>query len=205
VGRALDGVGDAHLRGVGLHVHRQVEQDGARPAAEHRVPGTVEDERQLVDARRLPPLLGHRLEDPGVVRDVAPVELLEQAGAAHVGVRGARHQRDRGRVDVRRRHPDDGVGRARADAREGEDRLPGGPEEAVREMHRRLLVDDLHGADLVAPVEERVSQVPGAVPGDARDDRNALADKPLDDDLGARQALGRWPFVAQAPLVGWCA
>ena len=39
----------------------------------------MQDERQLIDARRLPPLLDDRLEDPRVVGDVASLELLEQA------------------------------------------------------------------------------------------------------------------------------
>ena len=74
------GVRQDDLGGLGLDVHRQVEQNRAGPAGQHLVPGPMEDERQLVDARRLPPLLHDRLEDAGIVRDMAALELLEEAG-----------------------------------------------------------------------------------------------------------------------------
>ena len=185
---ALGGVGEDDLGAVGQDVHRHVEQDRPGPAGDHLVPGPVEDERQLVDARRLPPLLDDRLEDPRVVGDVASLELLEQAGAAHVGVRRAGQQRDRGRVDVRRGHPDDRVGRPRTDAGEGEDRLAGRPVEAVGEVDGGLLVHDLHGPDRVLSVEQGVGQRPAAVARDAGHDRHALADQVLDHDLRPGQS-----------------
>ena len=75
---ALRRVGERHLGRLGLDVHRHVEQDRSGPAGGHRVPGAMEDERQLIDARRLPPLLDDRLEDARVVGRVPPLELLEQ-------------------------------------------------------------------------------------------------------------------------------
>ena len=47
----------------------------------------MENERQVVDTRRLPPLLDDGLEDPRVVGGMPALEFLEDAVAAHVGVR----------------------------------------------------------------------------------------------------------------------
>ena len=160
----------------------------------------MEDERQLVDARRLPPLLDDRLEDPRVVGDVASLELLEQAGAAHVRVGRAGQQRDRGRVDVGGGHPDDRVGRPRADAGEGEDRAAGRPVEPVGQVDRGLLVHDLHGPDRVLPVEQGIGQRPAAVARDAGHDRHALADEVLDHDLRPGQALTTRGLRQRDPL-----
>ena len=185
---ALRRVGEGDLGAVGQDVHRHVEQDRSGPAGDHLVPGPVQDERQLVDARRLPPLLDDRLEDPRVVGDVASLELLEQAGAAHVRVGRAGQQRHRGRVDVGRGHPDDRVGRPRADAGEGQDRLAGGPVEPVGQVDRGLLVHDLHGPDRVLPVEQGIGQRPAAVARDPGHDRDALAHQVLDHDLRPGQS-----------------
>ena len=84
------GLGNDDLGGLGLDVHRHVQQDRSRAPGGHRVPGAVEDERQLVHPRRLPPLLDDRLEDARVVGVMTPLELLEHAVAAHVGVRSSR-------------------------------------------------------------------------------------------------------------------
>ena len=86
----LGGVGQRDVGAVGLDVHRHVEEDRAGSAGQHLVPGPMQHERQFVDARRLPPLLDDRLEDPRVVGDVPPLELLEEAVAAHVRVGRAR-------------------------------------------------------------------------------------------------------------------
>ena len=110
---ALVGFGEGHVGRLGQDVHRQVEQDRAGPPGQHLVPGAMQHEGQLVDPRRLPPLLHDRLEDARVVGDVPSIELLEQAGAAHVRVGRAGEQGDRGRVDVGGGHADDGVRGAR--------------------------------------------------------------------------------------------
>ena len=198
---ALGRVGEGDLGAVGQDVHRHVEQDRSGPAGDHLVPGPVQDERQLVDARRLPPLLDDRLEDPRVVGDVASLELLEQAGATHVRVGRAGQQRHRGRVDIRRGHPDDRVGRPGADAGEGQDRLAGGPVEPVGQVDGGLLVHDLHGPDRVLPVEQGVGQRPAAVARDPGHDRDALAHQVLDHDLRPGQSpttlrLGQWDPLA---------
>ncbi len=178
---------DLDIGAVGLDVHRQIQQDGSRPARQHLVPGPVEDERQVVDPGWLPPLLDDRLEDPRIVRDMPAVEFLEQAGSPHVGVDGAGHERDGGRVHVRGRHADDGVRRAGADAREGQDRSTSRAIEAVGEVHGRLLVHDLDRPDLIPAVEQRIGQGPAPVTRDAGHDWDALADQVLDHDLGSGQ------------------
>ena len=187
---ALVEVGERDGRRLGLDVHRHVQQDRSGPAGAHRVPGSVEDERQLVDARRLPPFLDDRLEDPRVVGDVAALELLEQPVPAHVGVRRAGEEGDRGRVDVGRRHADHRVRRAGTDGREGQHRLTGGAVVAVGEMDGGLLVHDLDGLDRIGAVEEGIGQGPAAVPGDAGRVADAGAREVLDDDLCAGEALG---------------
>jgi hypothetical protein len=133
---------------------------------------------------------------------MAPLQLLKQAVTAHVRVRGARHQRDRRGVDVGGGHADDGVRRARPDAREGEDRSARRPVVAVGEVDRGLLVDHLDRADLVLPVEQGVGQVPRAVARDPGDMADALADEVLDDDLRPRQAQRGGPRVAGVAQTG---
>ncbi len=152
----------------------------------------MEDERQLVDARRLPPLLDDRLEDAGVVGVVAALEFLEEAVAAHVRMGRAGDERHGRRIHVRRAHPDEGVHRARPDAREREHRPAARPEVAIREVDRGLLVHDLDRADAVGSVEEGVGDRPAAVAGNPGREFNAPTDEKLDDDLGAGEgALGR--------------
>ncbi len=194
------------LRGLGLDVHRQVQQDRPGPAGQHRVPGPMEDERQVVDARRLPPFLDDRLEDSRVVGVMAAVEFLEDAVAAHVGVRRAGDERNGSRIDIGRAHADKGVHRTRADAREGQHRPAARAEVAVRKMDGRLFVHHLDRPDAVRSVEQGVGDGPAAVAGNPGREFNVVSDEKLDDDLGAgKGALGR---IAQrsgvsAPLVWW--
>ena len=191
---------------LGLNVHRHVQEDRPGPPGNHLVPRAMHDEWDVVDARRPEPLLDDGIEDPRVVGAVPSLDFLEQSVAAHVRVRGAGHQEHRGRVDVGGPHADNRVGLAGTDAREGQHRPARDAVVAVRQMHGRLLVHHLDGADLVRPVEERVGEVPAAVAGDARRVRHALADQVLDDDLSARQPHGRGLVVTHRrlyPVVRW--
>ncbi len=183
----LHGVRHHDVRRLGLDVHREVQQDRARAARHHRVPRAVEHERELVHARRLPPLLDDRFEDARVVGGVAALQLLEKPVSAQVRVRRACHERDRRRIDIGGAHPDDGIGGTRPDAREREDGAPGRAVVPVGEVHGRLLVHHLDGPDGIAPVVEDVGERPAAVAGDARHEWHALADQILDDDLRACQ------------------
>ena len=180
------------LRGLGLDVHRQVQEDGPGPAGQHRVPGPMEDEGQVVDARRLPPFLDDRLEDSRVVGVMAAVELLEDAVAAHVGVGRAGDEWNGRRIDVGRAHADDGVHRTRADARERQHRPAARAEVAVRKMDGRLFVHHLDRPDAVRSVEQGVGDGPAAVAGNPGREFNVASDEKLDDDLGAgKGALAR--------------
>ena len=78
-----------------------------------------------------------------------------------------------------------------ADGGVGQHRLTRSAVEPVGEVHGRLLVHDLDGADLGGSVGERIGQVPASMTGDPRRVSHAGAHQELDDDLRAGQAL-RW-------------
>ncbi len=157
----------------------------------------MEHERQVVDAARLPPLLDDRLEHAGVIGMVSPLELLQHAVAAHVGVRRAGEEGHGGGVDVGGGHADDRVHGPGADGGEGQHRPAGGAVEAVGQVHGGLLVHDLDGPDL-GPIEEGVGQRPHPVAGDSGGMCDARSDEILCDDLGAGESAGRIGCLRQS-------
>src|SRR6266540_244911 len=140
-----------------------------------------------MNTARLPPALYNGLEHAREVGPVATLKLLEYAVAAQVGVDRPGQQQQRGRVDVGGRHPDRRVGCARTDRGEGGQRPTTGPEIAVRQMDRRLLVHHLERLQAVAIVLKGIQHGPDAVPGDPDRVRHLCPRQVLRDDLATAQ------------------
>ena len=157
-----------------LHVLRDVDDDGARPAAAGEVKGLLEDARQIVRAHREVGVLHDRQ------RHAVEISLLEShlADVLRVHLAGDRHHRDgvHERVGDRRHE----VRRARAARRHANAHLAGGAGITLGRERPALLVAGQDHADLVRARQRLVQFLRGSA-GVGEDDVDALANQALDD------------------------
>ena len=183
IGRRLVEFRDVDVSSLHLDVKRQLHVHRARAARQHRIPGAMHHEGNLIGADHIEGALGNRRRNVRKIGRGEAVEFLHHAVSAHVRGGAASNKEKRRRVAVSGREPNDRVRRARPDRCASSDGLAGNPVVRIGDVNGVLLVHHLNEGKLRDRIVEGVDHAPIAVPGQAGDIRNSVCLESLSDQL----------------------
>ena len=173
------GGGRRHVGADGeLHILRNVDDDGARPAALGDMECLVQDAREIVDVLDQPVVLGAR------PRDADRVALLEGIVADQMRRHLARQHHDGDRIHQRVGEPGDRVRGAGTGGHQHDADFAGGTGVALGCVHGATLLAHEDVLDLLLLKDLVVDGQHGAA-GIAEDVLDTLVGKRLEDDFGA--------------------